>query len=94
MPSDEVENCQSRGRGFKSRRARHKFNHFGDGSFLTVTEMAPKLSLIAFPPQTSVERSGTYGKNRKVIARNSDRDGSAHALLAEAEKLPVAAGAG
>ena len=25
--------CQSRGRGFKSRRARHKTKHFGDGRF-------------------------------------------------------------
>jgi len=25
------ENCQSRGRGFKSRRARHQIKHFSDG---------------------------------------------------------------
>ena len=33
MPSIEVENCQSRGRGFKSRRARHKINAMQGGGF-------------------------------------------------------------
>jgi hypothetical protein len=44
------ENCQSRGRGFKSRRARHSIKGFGDGS----RGLSPRLSLSAvnFSPAT------------------------------------------
>ena len=34
--------CQSRGRGFKSRRARHRIKHFGDGVFRLSPKCTPK----------------------------------------------------